>query len=52
MLYWHKYELDKAMDDLRNFTPLPGMYVIIIERNELDLHYFFELAMNPPLGSS
>lgn len=23
MLYWHKYEIDKAMEDLRNFTPLP-----------------------------
>merc|ERR1712126_1531 len=23
MLYWHSYESDKAMEDLRNFTPLP-----------------------------
>merc|ERR1712203_416523 len=23
MLYWHSYESDKAMEDLKNFTPLP-----------------------------
>jgi len=23
MLYWHKYEIEKAAEDLRNFTPLP-----------------------------
>ena len=25
MLFWHKYDVDKASDDLKNFTPLPGM---------------------------
>uniref|UniRef100_T2M3G8 REST corepressor 3 n=1 Tax=Hydra vulgaris TaxID=6087 RepID=T2M3G8_HYDVU len=23
MLFWHKYDVDKAKDDLKNFTPLP-----------------------------
>ena len=24
MLYWHKFNFEKSMEDLANFTPLPG----------------------------
>jgi REST corepressor 1 len=26
MLFWHKHDLSKAVQDLQNFTPFPGKY--------------------------
>ena len=26
MLYWHKHNVDKSLEDLSNFTPLPGRF--------------------------
>ena len=27
MLYWHKYDIEKAVEDLANFCPVQGVHV-------------------------
>ena len=29
MLYWHKYNFEKSIEDLANFTPLPGRWFCV-----------------------
>lgn len=45
MLYWHKFNFEKSLEDLSHFTPLPGKAQIVSLLYQISLIYLFIVSL-------